>query len=171
MVAHRASSLPCLKQIRSGLLAKNFGGVPFTNSTAGLNPPHACRILSYLSEEPGNPKWKIIPVRTGKDKSWAMKTNGQLIEMLSRSEIFQNYRRAFTVATGMPVTLRPVTTWQLTFHGKSAGNAFCAVMATVSHTCAGCLRSQEKLAQDAMDEPATRTCAYPSSQWTPDNDP
>ena len=89
-----------------------------------------------------------------------MKANGQLIEMLTRSEIFQSYRRAYTVATGMPVTLRPVTTWQLSFHGKGAGNAFCAVMAGNSHTCAACLRSQEKLAVDAMDEPATRACVY-----------
>ncbi len=89
-----------------------------------------------------------------------MNANGQLIEMLIRSEIFQNYKRAYTVATGMPVSLHPVTTWQLPFHGKGAGNAFCAVMAGASHTCAACLRSQEKLAQDAMDGPATRTCAY-----------
>jgi AraC-like DNA-binding protein len=89
-----------------------------------------------------------------------MNENGQLIEMLTRSEIFQNHRRAYTAATGMPVTLRPVTTWQLSFHGKGAGNAFCAVMAGKSPTCAACLRSQAKLAQDAMDEPATRTCAY-----------
>ena len=40
-----------------------------------------------------------------------MNANGQLIETLTRSEIFQNYERAYTEATGLPVTLRPVETW------------------------------------------------------------
>jgi len=78
--------------------------------------------------------------------------------MLTRSETFQNYKRAYTEATGMQVTLRPVKTWQLQFHGK--GNTFCAVMAGKSRTCAACLQSQEKLTHDAMNGPATRTCAY-----------
>jgi len=89
-----------------------------------------------------------------------MNANGQLIEMLTRSGIFQNYKRAYTASTGVPVTLRPVTTWQLPFHDKGVGNAFCAVMAANSQTCAACLRSQQKLTEAAMDQPATRTCAY-----------
>jgi hypothetical protein len=89
-----------------------------------------------------------------------MNANGQMIEMLTRSGIFQNYKRAYTASTGVPVTLRPVTTWQLPFHDKDVGNAFCAVMAANSQTCAACLRSQQKLTEAAMDQPATRTCAY-----------
>jgi AraC-like DNA-binding protein/ligand-binding sensor protein len=89
-----------------------------------------------------------------------MMTDGKFIETLARSETFQNYKRAFTVATGMPVTLRPVKTWQLPYHGKSRENAFCTVMAGKSRACAACLRFQEKLAHDAMNKPATRTCAY-----------
>ena len=77
-----------------------------------------------------------------------MNANGQLIEMLTRSEIFKSYKLAYTVATGIPVTLRPVATWQLPFQGNAVGNAFCALMAAKSHTCAACLRSQEKLAQE-----------------------
>jgi len=103
---------------------------------------------------------KARHARTGIEKGRGMNANGQLIEMLTRSEIFQNYKRAYMLATGMPLTLRPVATWQLPFHGKGGGNTFCAVMAGQSHTCAACLRSQEKLARDAMDKPATRTCAY-----------
>ncbi len=77
-----------------------------------------------------------------------------------RSETFQDYERAYMEATGMPLTLRPVELWQLPFHGKRKENAFCALMAGKSHSCAACLQLQEKLAQDAMNEPATRTCAY-----------
>ena len=89
-----------------------------------------------------------------------MHANGQLIKSLTRSEMFQDYERAFTEATGMPMTLRPVENWQLPFRGKRKENAFCARMADQSHTCAACLQLQEKLTQDARHEPATRSCAY-----------
>jgi len=89
-----------------------------------------------------------------------MNANGQIIEALIRSEMFQNYERAYTEATGMPMTLRPVEAWRLPFHGKRKENAFCAVMAGKSQTCAACLQLQGTLTQDAINEPATRTCAY-----------
>ena len=89
-----------------------------------------------------------------------MNANGQLLETLNRSEMFQNYERAYSEATGMPVTLRPVETWQLPLHGKRRENSFCAMMAEKSRTCAACLQMQEKLAQSASDSPCTMTCAY-----------
>ena len=89
-----------------------------------------------------------------------MNANGQLIESLTRSEMFQNYERAYTEVTGMPLALRAVEAWQLPFHGKRKENAFCTVMAEKSHTCSACLRLQEKLTLDAVDGPVTRTCAY-----------
>jgi len=89
-----------------------------------------------------------------------LNANGQLIETLTRSETFQNYERAFTEATGMPLALRPIETWQLPFHGQRKENGFCALMAGKSRTCAACLRLQEKLAQDALNQPATSNCAF-----------
>jgi AraC-like DNA-binding protein len=89
-----------------------------------------------------------------------MNANGQLLETLSHSEIFQEYERAYTEATGMPVTLRPVETWQLPLHSKRRENPFCAKMAEQSRACAVCLQMQEKLAQSAADGPCTLVCAY-----------
>ncbi len=89
-----------------------------------------------------------------------MNANGQLIGILTRSDTFQNYERAYTEAIEMPMTLRPVETSRLPFHGKRKENTFCALMAEKSHTCGACLQLQEKLTQDAMNKPATRTCAY-----------
>ena len=89
-----------------------------------------------------------------------MNGNGQLIETLTQSEMYQDYERAYTEATGLPVTLRPVETWQLPLHGKRKENPFCAMMADKSRTCAACLQMQEKLAQSALNEPCTMTCAY-----------
>ena len=89
-----------------------------------------------------------------------MNANGQMLEALTHSEMFQNYERAYTEATGMPFTLRPVETWQLPLHGKRRENPFCAIMAEKSRTCAACLQTQEKLAKDALNVPCTMTCAY-----------
>lgn len=93
-----------------------------------------------------------------------MNANGQLIETLTRSEMFQTYERAYNEATGLPMTLRPVETWQLPLHGKRRENPFCALMAEQSRTCAACLQAQEKLAQAAVDGPCTMTCAYGLSE-------
>jgi len=89
-----------------------------------------------------------------------MDTNQKLVETLAHSATFQRYARAFNETAGMPLTLRPVETWQLPFHGKSRENNFCALIAGKSSTCCACLRLQEKLTLAAMAEPATRTCAY-----------
>ena len=89
-----------------------------------------------------------------------MNANGQLLDSLIHSEVFQNYEHAYTEAAGMPVTLRPVETWQLPLHGKRRENPFCAMMAEKSRTCSACLQMQEKLAQAATNKPCTLTCDY-----------
>jgi AraC-like DNA-binding protein len=69
-----------------------------------------------------------------------------------------DYERAFTEATGLPVALRPVDSWQLPLHGKQNEGPFCALMAERSRACGSCLEVQEKLAQAASDESATTIC-------------
>ena len=83
-----------------------------------------------------------------------MNVTGQLIEAFNRSETFQDYTHAYAEVIGMPLTLRPVETWQLPFHGKRKENPFCAQMAGNSHAGAACLQLQKKLGQDAMHKPA-----------------
>src|SRR5215207_8902736 len=89
-----------------------------------------------------------------------MNVNGHLLETLTRSEMFKDYERAYNETTGMPVTLRPVETWQLPLHGKRRENPFCAMMAEKSRTCAACLQTQEKLAKAALNAPCAMNCAY-----------
>ncbi|HRI12627.1 MAG TPA: AraC family transcriptional regulator [Verrucomicrobiota bacterium] len=99
-----------------------------------------------------------MPTPTKKEST--MNANGQLLEALSRSELLRTYERAYTEATGMPITIRPVETWQLPLHGKRHENPFCALMASASRTCAACLQTQERLAQAATEGPYTMTCSY-----------
>jgi AraC-like DNA-binding protein len=89
-----------------------------------------------------------------------MNANGALIESLSRSAVYQQYEHAYTETTGLPVSLRPLETWQLPLHGKRKENPFCALMAEKSRTCAACLQMQETLSQSARTEPKTMTCTY-----------
>jgi AraC-like DNA-binding protein len=84
--------------------------------------------------------------------------NDNLLESLTKSRIFQDYERAFSEATGLPVSLRSVDSWQLPNHGKRNENPLCAVMAQKSAACAACLQIQQKLSDSARFEPATVTC-------------
>src|SRR6185436_8694160 len=89
-----------------------------------------------------------------------MNANEQMIETLTKSQMFQDYERAYTDAIGLPLSFRSVETWQLPLHGKRKENPFCSMIAEKSRTCSACLQMQEKLARSAANEPATVTCAY-----------
>jgi AraC-like DNA-binding protein/ligand-binding sensor protein len=84
--------------------------------------------------------------------------NKDLIEGLINSKIFQDYEKAFSETTGLPVSLRPVESWQLPHHGKRHENPLCAMLAEKSNACATCLQMQHKLSECAEFEPATLTC-------------
>jgi AraC-like DNA-binding protein len=89
-----------------------------------------------------------------------MNTNGQMVETLTNSQMFHDYERAYTEATGLPVALRSVETWQLPLHGRRNENPWCAIMSEKSRTCAACLQMQEQLAISAHTQPSTITCTY-----------
>ena len=92
------------------------------------------------------------------EKPASSKENKALIETLSHSKMFQDYERAFSELTGLPVTLVPVESWQLPHHCKNKENPFCAMMAKKSRACAACLRVQQQLAEEAQQEPKTVAC-------------
>jgi AraC-like DNA-binding protein/ligand-binding sensor protein len=81
-----------------------------------------------------------------------------LVEALSRSQVFLDYERAFTEATGLPVALCPVESWQLPFHGKRNEAKFCALLAGKSSACASCLQVHDRLAAAATHEAHTLNC-------------
>ena len=87
-----------------------------------------------------------------------MKDSKTLIETLTHSKIYQDYERAFSEATGLPVALRSVESWQLPHHGKRSENPFCALVAQKSRSCAACLQVQQKLSETATHEARSVTC-------------
>lgn len=81
-----------------------------------------------------------------------------LIEALLNSKLYQEYERAFSEATGLPVSLRPVESWQLPIHGKHNESPFCDILSGKSKACAVCLSVQEELAAKATMEAASVIC-------------
>ncbi len=112
------------------------------------------------------PARQVDPNRRGRARPVPAKTrNGhqagderELIEALVNSRVFQEYERAFTEATGLPVALRPVESWQLPHHGKRNEGPFCALISEKSRACASCLSVQERLSEMAVEEPQTVGC-------------
>jgi AraC-like DNA-binding protein/ligand-binding sensor protein len=84
--------------------------------------------------------------------------NKDLVANLVSSQIFQDYEKAFSETTGLPISLRPVESWQLPHHGKRHENPLCDMLAEKSRSCAGCLQMQQRLSESARFEPATLTC-------------
>jgi AraC-like DNA-binding protein/ligand-binding sensor protein len=83
-----------------------------------------------------------------------------LVDTLAHSDIFDKYERAFSETTGLPVTFRPVESWQMPMRGKRHENPFCAMMAQKSRACAACLQVQQQLSEKATDEACTVTCLH-----------
>ncbi len=84
--------------------------------------------------------------------------NKKIIEQLSRSQIYQDYESAFTKTTGLPLTLRPLESWQVPQKGKKAENPFCTLMAENNRACAACLETQQKIADAVGAGPRTVKC-------------
>ena len=84
--------------------------------------------------------------------------NRALIQALTESKVYQEYERAFTETTGLPVSLTPLETWQLPHHGRRRENSFCGFLAQKSRSCAACLQVQEKLCEKAAIEAHTVSC-------------
>jgi AraC-like DNA-binding protein/ligand-binding sensor protein len=85
-------------------------------------------------------------------------SNKRFIARLSESQIYQDYARAFSEATGLPLALRPVESWQLAQHNKKNENPFCALMSGQNRSCAACLEVQGKLSEDTGENSKTVTC-------------
>jgi AraC-like DNA-binding protein/ligand-binding sensor protein len=81
-----------------------------------------------------------------------------IIQRISRSEIFKDYERAFSDSTELPLALRPVEIWNLAMSGKGHANPFCESMAECNRTCAACLEVQKRVAESKGTGPTTVTC-------------
>ena len=100
----------------------------------------------------------IAKLENGTNRESGQHEDKDLVEALTSSTIFQDYERAFSETTGMPVSLRPVESWQLPHRNKRFENPLCAMMAAKSRSCAACLRLQQQVSDSATNEAQTLTC-------------
>ena len=82
----------------------------------------------------------------------------KFIEALSQSQIYQDYERAFIKTTGLPLSLRPVDSFQRAHDGKKSENPFCLLMAEHNRACAACLETQQKISEQLGTGPRTVKC-------------
>jgi AraC-like DNA-binding protein/ligand-binding sensor protein len=128
----------------------------FPNTALGLFPISRARDFAYLASMKSNYAQAVAQVEArGNDFP---RDGADLIQSLADSRIYQEYERAFSETTGLPVSLRPVESWQLPHRGKRFENPFCAIMADKSRSCAACLRLQQQVSETATNEPQTLTC-------------
>lgn len=116
----------------------------------GGNPAPAPE-LSWAVEARPSPAEHSSPGRS-------VEGDRELLKALVNSKIFADYERAFTEATGLPIALRVVESWQLPNHGKRNEGPFCALMAEKSRSCSACLGVQQRLSEAATHEPRTAVC-------------
>ena len=89
-----------------------------------------------------------------------MNTNNEMIEQLAGSELYKGYEKAYGTATGMPLALMPVESFELSSQGKSRKNPFCAMMSRNNSACSACLQMQEQVRKEAIEKMAIVTCAH-----------
>src|SRR5580765_5540930 len=66
----------------------------------------------------------------------------EVIEHLSRSQIFKDYERAFSEAMGLPLNIRMHNAWSPSNHGKKDQGSFASILARFNKSRAACLRAQ-----------------------------
>jgi AraC-like DNA-binding protein/ligand-binding sensor protein len=81
-----------------------------------------------------------------------------IVEHLKASQIWKEYEKAFSDATGLPLGLRPVETFQFPLAGHKNENPFCALLAQTNKSCSACLQMQQQIAEAAKVEAHTLRC-------------
>lgn len=87
-----------------------------------------------------------------------MRAPVEVLQKLNRSQIYQEYERAYEEATRLPLALRPPEVWIPALRGKRHENPFCALLAKTNRTCAGCLETQRRLSDPKAQGPTSVTC-------------
>ena len=81
-----------------------------------------------------------------------------LAHRLQESQIYQDYEKAFTAFTGLPLALRAIDSLDLPHHGQLNEAPFCALMAQTNKSCSACLELQGRVEREAKLEPKTLKC-------------
>jgi len=87
-----------------------------------------------------------------------MLKTAEIVDKISKSQIFRDYEAAFNQATLLPLAFRPHEIWQPALRGKRNENPFCALMSKTSRSCAACLQVQHELIEGEPGESTSVMC-------------
>ena len=121
------------------------------NATTMIQP-------SIVTQETGKRRAEVEdqPVNTQKEQE----REKHLLEILRESDVFKEFAASFSTGTGLPLTLRSATYWNLPLHRKRNEGPFCKAIAEDRHGCAACLQMQEDIATKAQDKAACLECPF-----------
>ncbi|WP_269540692.1 PocR ligand-binding domain-containing protein [Cerasicoccus fimbriatus] len=88
----------------------------------------------------------------------ASERSRQATALLEETQIFKDYQKAFRKATGLPLGIRPIQSYENALSGQADENEFCKLMGRTNVGCANCLKMQEQLEQEAGLEPKSLHC-------------
>jgi hypothetical protein len=88
-----------------------------------------------------------------------MKTSdADIIQRLGRSNLYTEFKKAFGVSTGLPLTLRPLEFWELAHCGQPYESPFCALLEQTNRGCSGSLEAEQRAVDAARNRSATVRC-------------
>ncbi len=82
----------------------------------------------------------------------------EVVARLQNSDLFRDYQEAFETATGLPLVLRPVGSFQAPLSGSKQIASFCGLMGGENKTCAACLKLQGEMEATPVFATTTVQC-------------
>jgi len=113
------------------------------------------------------PGVKVVGPDSSAKRRWsteAATANNRLVERLGHSRLFREFQPVFEEATGLPLTLRAVESWQLAHTGSRRQNRFCTLMSQTRRSCAACLQVQQRVCENVNGGPCTLNCTFGLSE-------
>ena len=77
---------------------------------------------------------------------------------LQQSDVFHQYQLSFESLTGLPLVWRDPGSLRTPMQGSRQANPFCTMMTQTNHSCAACLRLQQRVEDEASLTSKTLQC-------------
>ncbi|MDQ8203635.1 helix-turn-helix domain-containing protein [Pelagicoccus sp. SDUM812003] len=86
------------------------------------------------------------------------KRSREIARLLQKTRLFAKYQRSFEAASGLPLSIRPLESFQMPACGSPRENPFCALLARSRKGCVACLQTQSELEAKAKRRAVSLRC-------------